>query len=258
MLSTAYRLAALACLAAAVVLGGLTGAGCMTADTRLWADTAEADGSMSTQSHQWAYDGETVTLELEAPPAAAHYVIFAVGKEEIGVNTPMIPGRFRLEHVFHCGAKPQTFEVAATPFLIRGKPDWIYEEAADKWLFLPGRNDKPDVETASERTMKITCYRVEAHFRFAARSGPPKRVTLALLKADGQRIEVPQARPAETPGAAAKAGFLVLGPDAGGNCEVVYTPRYNEVSRAGKTMAELLIEHADGTLQRLQQELDTP
>jgi hypothetical protein len=257
MLRAPYRLAALACLAAAVVLGGLTGAGCMTTDTRLWADTAEADGSMSTQSHQWAYDGETVTLELEAPPAAAHYVLFAMGKEEIVVNTPMIPGRFRLEHVFHCGAKPQTFEVAATPFLIRGKPDWIYEEAADKWLFLPGRNDKPDVETASERTMKITCYRVEAHFRFAVRGGKPKQVKLTLLKADGGKVDIPEAFLAITP-KLSKPGYLVMYDAATGKCDVVYTPRYDEVSRAGKTLAELVVEHADGTFQRLQQELDTP
>jgi hypothetical protein len=105
--------------------------------------------------------------------------------------------------------------------------------------------------------MKITCYRVEAKFAFKARGGKPKQVKLALLKADGQKVDIPEADLGITE-KFSKPGFMVLYDAAGGKCEVVYSPRFNEVSRAGKTLAELVVEHADGTLERLQQELDTP
>jgi hypothetical protein len=245
----------------AAALGCLAAGGCTTTEARLWADTAEVDGSLSLASHQYAYDGEPVILELEVPPGSAQYVLFGVGKDEIVVNTPMIPGRFRLTHTFHCGAKPQTFEIVATPLLIRGKCDWIFDDAEGKWLYYPGHNDKPDIATAPDCTMKITCYRVEAKIAFKARGGPPKRATLSLIKADGKKVNVPMGMltsRSDGVGSADPKGFLIYGPDSSGKCEVVYSPKYDEVSRAGKTLAELVVEHSDGTLERLEQERDTP
>jgi hypothetical protein len=244
-------------LLAALVMVCLGAAGCQSESAaRLWADTALPDGTLSTRSHQWAYDGEPVTFELEVPPGSAHYAVFGVGGDDTVVNTAEVEGRYRWTHVFHAGAKPQTFEVHAAPFLIRGKCDWIYESRTDKWTFYPGRSDKPDTLTAEERTMDITCYRVEVKMPFTARGGRPLHVRLALIKADGQRVEVPQAdlgRKAED----AQPGFL-LQEFPNGSCEVAYTPPFNEVSRSGKTLAELIVQHADGTIERLKQELDTP
>jgi hypothetical protein len=53
-------------------------------------------------------------------------------------------------------------------------------------------------------------------------------------------------------------GFLFTGPDALNQCEVAYVPRYTEVGRTGKILAELVIEHADGSVERLRRNLDTP
>ena len=58
----------------ALALVALAGTGCgPTAQSRLWADTALPDGGFSLQRHQWAYDGETVTFELECDPGMANY-----------------------------------------------------------------------------------------------------------------------------------------------------------------------------------------
>jgi hypothetical protein len=229
--------------------------GCaLSSSTRLWADTALPDGAMSTAGRQWAYDGEPVTFELECEAGAANYVVFGVGGDETVVSAPKVEGRYRWTHTFHAGPKPQTFEVYAAPYLIRGKCDWVYDQNEDKWYHYPGGSESPDVQTGPERTMKITCYRAEVRLKFKAPGGPPRRVALALVTADGRRTEIP-----ERPLAGADArGFLLLRSGAGDTCEVVYTPLYSEVSRAGKTQAELLIERADGSTVRLQQEFDTP
>jgi hypothetical protein len=256
-------------LAVALVLAGLAGTGCVqTAGARLWADTASPDATPSTQSRQWAYDGETVTFELEVPIGAAHYVIFGAGGEDTVVTTPRSPGRYRWTHVFHCGAKPQVYEVYATPFLIRGKIDWVFDSNEQKWIYYPTGNERADVATAPERVMTVTCYRVEVRIPFKERGGPPRQVSLSLLGADGRKVEVPRARPAEAPATEAAGatkvakgaptpGYLILR-QPNGDSQVQYTPRFDEVGRAGKTLAELLIVHADGSAERLTQELDTP
>jgi len=237
-----------------LVAGLMTATGCgPTAKARLWADAATIDGSFTLQKHQWAYDGEPVMFELECVPGMADYVVFGTDKEETVVNIARVEGRYRWMHVFHCGPKAKTYEVHATPFLIRGKCDWVYDKNEDKWYYYPGMSDKPDVATDSEQRMEITCYRVEIHLKFTAQGGPPKRMELSLLKADGTSKVVPRRLPGSD-----KPGYLLLGPDAAGACEVSYTPTYDEVSRAGQTGVELIIEHADGSTQRLRQAAETP
>jgi hypothetical protein len=248
--------AGLACLAGGIALACLGGAGCgPSAHARLWADTAMPDGGFSLQKQQWAYDGEPVTFELECDPGLVSYVVFSTRKgEETVVNVTKVEGRYRWTHVFRAGPQPQVYEVFAAPYLIRGRCDWIYDKNEDKWYFYPGITEKPDLATDREQAMKITCYQVEVRLRFAARGGPPKRAALSLVTADGRRTEVPQREAAASDG----RGFLVLGPDAAGFCEATYVPRYDEVGRAGKTQVELVVEHADGSLERLRQTIDTP
>jgi hypothetical protein len=245
-----------ACLMAAAILVSAAVTGCFQPETRLWADTATPDREPSMKHHQYAYDGEPVTFELQCPVGAAHYVIFGIGPDVTVINTPKAPGQFRWTHAFSCGLKSRDYEVYATPYLLRGHCDWVFDKDEDKWYFYPSRNDPPDVKSADERTMIITCYKVEVRFQFQARRGPPKRAELTLVRDDGKRSTIPPGQPAE--GGAAKPGFLLLGPDAKGLCEVVYTPRWDEVSRAGQTRAELLVEYADGTLEQLAQDIDTP
>ncbi|MBE3068830.1 MAG: hypothetical protein IMZ66_01200 [Planctomycetes bacterium] len=251
-LTTAARLVA---LLAALVAAGAAGAGCgLTVPARLWADTALAGGEFSVAKRQAAYDGETVTFELECDPGAVHYVVFGVEDDETVVESGEVRGRYRWTRTFRTGPKPQTFEVHATPFLIRGKCDWVYDKAKDAWFFYPGTSEKSDIATASEQRIRITCYRREVCLRFTARDGPPASVELALVKPSGERTVVAP-RPAGAPDA---RGFILLGPDGRGACEVVYTPDIGEVGRAGKTQAELLVTHADGSRQRLTQDIDTP
>jgi hypothetical protein len=221
---------------------------------RLWADTAQADGSFSRQHRQWAYDGEPVTFELECASAPSVYVVFGVAGDDTVVNTAKIEGRYRWTHVFHAGPKPQTYEVYAIPLAIRGRCDWIYDKTDEKWYHYPGANERPDVQIADEQTIQITCYRLDVRVPFEGRGGPPKRVELSLTKADGTRKVIPP-RPKREGDA---AGFVLLGPDKTGAYEVAYVPRYDEVSRAGKTRVEVLVEHADGSVERLTQDLDTP
>ena len=152
------------------------------------------------------------------------------------------------------GLKAKDYEVYAKPFLIRDHRDYIYDKLEGKWYYYPSHDDKPDVQTAPEQTIIITCYRTELRMKFEARGGPPQKVSLALVKNDGQRTEIPQRRRS----AAYATGFLLLGPDATGACEVLYTPRHDEVNRAGTTHAELVVEHADGSVQRLEQDFKTP
>jgi hypothetical protein len=236
-------------------LAALVLSGCgPSVKARLWADTALADGQFSLQAHQWAYDGEPVTFELECSPSLANFVIFGVDGHEMVVNVTEVAGRYRWTHAFRCGPQPQVYEVYVIPYIMRGRCDWIKDRDGEGWSHFPGRNDSPDIATDREKIIKITCYRVEVRLPFIARGGPPRRVELSLAKAGGERKSVPRRL---TPSAGAQ-GFLLLGPEANGLCEVVYVPRFDEVGRAGKTLAELLVEHADGSLEKLQQELETP
>jgi hypothetical protein len=239
---------------AAALLLGFAATGCdMTAHARLWADTALPDGAFSVQPRQWAYDGEPVTFELEVDPGLANFVVFGVGGEETVVSIAKVEGRFRWTQTFRAGGRPQTFEVYAVPYLLRGKCDWVFDKKDEKWYHYPGANEKPDLPTDREQRMKITCYRVEVRIGFAARGRTPG-VELTLVRADGRRSTVRQRRAAEGDA----PGFLLLGPDAKGLCEVTCVPRYDEVSRAGQTTAELLVQHADGSTERIRQDLQTP
>jgi len=242
-------------LAVVAILAAAPAAGCGgLASARMWADTALPGGSFSIHNHQWAYEGEPVTFELECDPGAVHYVVFGIDGNETVVESGEVRGRYRWTHAFQAGPKSRTYEVYARPFLMRGKCDWVYDRAKDTWHFYPGASEKPDVATAREQVTRITCYRREVRMRFKARGGPPKAVTLALVKSTGERAQVPRRKG----GAPDARGFLLLGPDEKGGCEVAYSPTYAEVGRAGKTRAELLIEHADGSLERCTEEIDTP
>jgi len=238
------------CLAALIVAAGCG----PTARARMWADTALPDGGFSLQRGQWAYDGETVTFELESDPGLTNYVVFGVAGDETVVSAPKVEGRFRWTRAFRCGERPQTYEVYAVPYLLRGRCDYVFDRNEDKWYHYPGAQEHPDLPSDREKTLKITCYRVEVRLRFAARAGPPRSAVLTLTRADGQRTSVRQRRAAEGDA----QGFSLQGPDARGFCEVTYVPRHNEVSRAGVTGAELVVEHADGSTERLRQELKTP
>ena len=255
MTPTVARNRTLICIAAAAMALACA-AGCsMMPLSRLWADTATPDGSMSLQKHQRAYDGEPVTFELECQPGGVNFVVFGIKGEETVVDTGKVEGRYRWMHIFHAGTQLQDYEVYATPYLIRGRCDWVYDKKDGKWYYYPGASEKPDVQTAREQVMKITCYRVQVSLPFAARGGPPKRLELSLTRADGGRKEIPRMPAAVKDG----AGYLLLlGPDAKGACEVVYAPSYDEVSRAGATRVELVVEHADGSLERIARDIETP
>lgn len=249
MTATSARLALVLLLAAAAAPGCAA-----MASARLWADTAQADGAPSIQRHQWAYDGETVTFELECDDGPARFVVFGAQGRETVVNTAALPGRYRWARTFNAGAEPKTVEVYAAVYLQRGKCDWVLDRSQDTWYFYPGGAEKPDLVAAREQSMKITCYRTEIRMPFAGRGGVPKRIELTLLKATGERKAIPPRRRVE----ADDKGFLLIGPDAAGQFEVVYTPTHDEVSRAGTTRAELLVEHADGAADRLIKDIDTP
>jgi len=220
---------------------------------RLWADTALEDGRLSTENHQWAYDGEPVTFDLQVDPGAVNFVVFGIEGVETVVTVPESAGHYRWTHAFRCGEKPKTHEVYAMPMVIRGKCDWVYDTAKDSWTFYPGRLETPDVQTAREQTMHITCYRRTVRFRFPARGGKPKDLALTFVLADGRRVSIPQADPKTD-----ARGFRAVGPDENGVCTVTYAPAYNEVNRAGTTRVELIVEHADGTSTELTQIIDTP
>jgi hypothetical protein len=241
-------------IAFAAVLSAFLGAGCVRHPTTLWADSALADGRLSDETHQWVYDGEPVTFELQVVPGAASYVLFEVGNEATVVQAEDIGRQFRWTHTFHAGHEPQEAEVFATPFVVRGRRDWIYDRLEQKWMFYPGADDRRDVPTAEERRMRITCYRREISLEFAAHGGAPKAAGLTLVKANGEQVTIPRSDPAR-PDA---RGFLLLGPDDRSLCRVVYVPTHEEVGRAGTTQVNLVVEHADGSAERVQDILDTP
>jgi hypothetical protein len=222
-------------------------------DARLWADTGGAEG-FSTAKHQFVYDGQQVVFELEAAPSRTLYAVFDLSNKVTIVNMPTEAGRYRWSHAFSGGEKPTVYEVIVTGFDVRDKCDWVYNKQKDTWELYPGINDKPDVQATPERIIKITCYRAQVQQKFTSRGGPPKQVSLVLVKPNGENVPIPQRR-----GTAPDApGFLLLGPDKDGACEVSYSPTYKEVSRGSTTRAEVLIEHADGSTERLVQQLKTP
>jgi hypothetical protein len=218
----------------------------------MWADSALAGGRFSTQDKQWVYDGEPVTFELECDAGAAHFVVFGVDGDETVVSVAEVEGRYRWTRSFECGAEPRTLEVYAIPFLIRGRCDWVHDKVKDKWTYYPGRSEKPDVQTAPEQTIRVTVYRTTVRFRFEGRGGPPEEFFLTLTRADGEEAEVTgRLRPG--PG----NPFDVAGPE-GGTYTLAYTPTHEQVSRAGTTRAVLRIRHADGSVERIEQDVETP
>ena len=240
--------------AAAPVLLALASAGCgvYVARARLWADTARP-GTFSAQSEQWAWDGEPVTFELACDPGAADYVVFGTDGRDTVVTVPAAAGRFRWTQAFHCGPEPKRIEVYAIPFLLRGRCDWVFNRLQDRWEHYPSRTETPDVQSAPEQRMRIVCYRRTVRMAFRGRGGPPQQVRLTLLRDDGGRTEVPP----RGPGPEAR-GFALAGPDPAGRYTVTYTPTYREVNRTGVTRVELEVRHADGSTERLTEDLDTP
>ncbi len=221
---------------------------------RMWADTALPDGKFSIQRHQWAYDGEPVTFELETDPGGANFVVFGVDGDETVVQSGDVAGRYRWTRTFSVARDRQEYKVYAQPFLMHGKCDWIYDKRKDAWFFYPGRAERSDIPSAKEQTVRITCYRTEIRLPVEPRGGPPKRAELALVKMTGERTSIPRREGEESEA----RGFRFVGPDAKGACEVVYTPKHTEVSRAGQTRVELLVEHADKSLERIVKDVDTP
>lgn len=235
-------------------LAVLAGGGCARPSATLWADTGSTKGTFSRLSRQWAYDGEPVTFELGCAPGV-NYVVFGVDGDETVVEVPTSLGRFRDTRTFKAGDKPIEYEVYAMAFVIRGRRDWYYDKADKAWYYHPGLSDKPDVEASGEETIRIVCYRREIRVALKGRGGPPKEVDLSLVKTTGERVRIPWRRSTDD---AAARGFLLLGPDKKGTYEVSYSPTCQEVSRAGTTLVETLITHADGVLERVRQSLDTP
>ena len=221
---------------------------------RLWSDTALAGGQFSIRQHQWVYDGEPVTFELETDPGGVNFVVFGVDGDETVVLSGDVAGRYRWTRTFAAGLEPREYEVYAQPFLMRGKCDWVYDKRKDAWFFYPGSSERPDVPSAKEQVMRITCYRTEIRLPVEPRGGPPKRVELVLTKMTGERTTIP---PRDGANADAR-GFVVVGPGPQGAYEVVYTPTHSEVSRAERTRAELAVEHPDGSVERIVKDIDTP
>jgi len=90
-------------------------------------------------------------------------------------------------------------------------------------------------------------------------------VTMTLVKGAGERVAIAEQRPgaspagpSASPAVEAGRGFLLLGPNEKGECGVSYSPLYNEVSRAGTTQVEVVVEHGDGSLERMVEKIDTP
>jgi len=234
-------------------LAAAAGSGCGYAGSaRMWADSALPAGRFSTQARQWVYDGEPVTFELECDRGAVDFVVFGVDGDETVVSVAEVEGRYRWTRAFHCGPEPRTFEVYAMPFLLRGKCDWVYDKVDGAWRYYPGRTETPDVQTAREQTVRVTCYRKTLRFRFRPRGGEPTALRLVLTKADGERTEI---RHAEQVG---EEGTFSLSSLDDGVYTLACSPTHNQVSRAGTTHAELVIRHADGSTERLEQDLDTP
>jgi hypothetical protein len=239
-------------IVALLALATLAGAGCAGGTVKMWADTATPLGDMSTVRHQWAYDGEPVTFEIECSPGI-NYVVFGVSGDETVVEESSNLGKFSYTRSFKAGPKPIDYVVYANAYVVRGRRDYYYDSVEKAWRYHPRIGDRLDVGVYWERTIRVTCYRREIHARFMGHGGPPQSVELSLTKASGEPIAIPRA--AESP---AQRGFQLLGPDPKGAYEVSYSPTYKELSRSGTTEVDVLVTHADGSKDRIRQSLDTP
>jgi len=188
-------------------------------------------------------------------PGGANYIVFGKGDEATVVDMEEGRGQYRWTLVFQAGHEPQDYEVFAIPYLIREARDWVYDKNEKKWYFYPPRNDANDVQTAPEQVMRVTCYRREIAMTFKARGDRPRRVTITLVKGAGERVAIAEQRPGAP---STGRGFLLLGPNEKGECGVSYSPLYNEVSRTGTTQVEVVVEHGDGSLERMVEKIDTP
>ena len=249
--TTARASRAAVLLAAGLACAAASGCGYATS-ARMWADSARPGGAFSAEDDQWVWDGEPVTFELQCDPGAVHFVVFGVDGEETVVSLPAAEGHYRWTRAFDCGPEPRTLEVYAIPFLMRGRCDWVHDKVTDTWTYYPGRSERSDVQTAREERVRVTVYRKTVRFRFEGRGGPPKALALTLMKADGKENEITGG---VTPGP--DNPLTVTGPEDG-VYTLAYTPTHDQVSRAGTTHAALSVAHADGSVQRLEQELDTP
>ena len=237
-------------LAAVLFLAG----GCGSMHTvRLWAD---ATGEMTDAKHQWVYDGQPVNFVLDCP-AGVNYGVFDInGRDALVKEEDKDVGKYEFSHTFVAGEKPVDYEVHAGAYIVRGRRDWYFDSRENKWYYHPAANgDRADVQIGTDQTMRVTCYRREVRVRFDARGGPPRLVELVLAKPSGEKVSIVR-RPPSAP--AGRGGFVLLGPDVKGTCEVGYTPTWKEVGHGGKTAVEVLVTHADGSQERIRQSLDTP
>jgi len=251
----ALAVAALAAFLAAGCKSGTRGASDKPVNLKyLAADTATPNGEFSPISRQFAYDGELVTFQMDISGGPDTYAVFNVEGRDVVVEFPKSFGRYEMTHRFRAGHVSQEYRVYATAFVVRGRRDWIYDKTTDTWHLHPREYDPPDAVKTPEEVLNITCYRREIRLQFEARSGPPKAMKMILTKETGERTEVPR-RPGPED---STAGFFATGAVTGGPWEVVYTPTCDQVSRAGTTHVELLIEHWDGSTQRIESDIDTP
>ncbi len=249
----------------AVLLAGLVGlaaAGCGGAVTRsmgfgsahMQADTASPSGAFTADRRQFAYDAEPVTFQFDTEGGALTYVVFNIEGRDTVVELPKTMGRYELTHRFRAGHQPLDYVVYATAFVVRGRRDWIYDKNDGTWHLHPRPDDPADVIVTRQQTIQVTCYRQPIRLTFESPRGAPKSLALVLTTATGRRTEVPRRPGPEDP----QAGFLATGSATGGTWEVSYTPTYEEVSRSGTTHVELLVKHADGSLERVEAEVETP
>ena len=253
-MTIAHRISVCLSLAAAGLLACLASAGCLYHEpSRLLADTALPGGEFSAQRTQQAYDGEPVTFEMQCAPGAGRYVVFSLQGKDYLADIPQAAGVYRWTRVFHAGATPQTYTVNASPFLVSGKRDWVYNRTTESWDYYPGPNDKPDIARGEEQQMKIICYRATVRFRFKSALDRPEGLVLTLTTDTGQtsRHSASQARTDER-------RLALAGPDKDGFFEATYTPTHEEVSRTGKTHAKLVVAYAGGETTVLEQDIETP
>ena len=239
---------------AAGLLACLASAGCFWQEScRLLADTALPGGEFSAQRRQRAYDREPVTFEMECATRRGHFVVFTVGGEDYVVETPYAAGRYRWTHAFTCGTESRTYQVSATPFLMRGKIDWVYNKSTEAWEYYPGSTGKPDIALGREQKMTITCYRAPVLVRFRAPQGRPVDAALVLTADTGEAIKRRLVGAGES-----RPGVTLTGPDALGMCEASYVPTCTEVSRAGRTHARFEVEFPTGEKGVFEQDVSTP
>jgi hypothetical protein len=95
---------------------------------------------------------------MECPPGPGHFVVFTAEGKDYVVETPEAAGVYRWTHAFRAADRPLTYEVRATPYLMRGKCDWVYNNITESWDCYPGSTNKPDLQVGDERVIRITCY----------------------------------------------------------------------------------------------------